>query len=83
MACFLGEELLGRANEAGGALLLDFVLRDQTCFLGLDDLLSRPGTRLRGPVATVSERSKSVGRTTHFRGAAAGLDFLTAPCAIS
>ena len=61
MASFLGEELLGRTNEAGGALLLDLVLRDQACFLGLDDLLSRPGTRLRGPVSTVSEQAGLLG----------------------
>jgi hypothetical protein len=69
MASFLGEEFLGRANEAGGALLLDLVLRDQARFLGLDDLLTRPGTRLRRPVSTVSERSRSVGRTGRTSGA--------------
>ena len=54
MASFLGEELFGRGDEAGGALLFDLVLLDQTGFLGLDDLLSRPGTRLGGPVQVVS-----------------------------
>lgn len=69
MASFLGEELFGGADEAGSALLLDLVLRDQARFLGLDDLLSRPGTRLRRPVSAVSEGSRSVGRAKHTCGA--------------
>lgn len=50
MASLLGKELFGRSNEAGGALLFDLVLRNQARFLGLDDLLSRPGAGLRRPV---------------------------------
>lgn len=46
MASLLGQELLGLANEAGGALLLDLVLLDETGFLRLDDLLARPGASL-------------------------------------
>ena len=40
VACLLGEELLGRPDEASGAPLLDLVLRDQACLLGLDDLVA-------------------------------------------
>jgi hypothetical protein len=69
MASFLGEELLGCANEAGGALLLDLVLLDQACFLGLDDLLSRPGAALRRPASMVSERSRCVRQAGQTSGA--------------
>lgn len=58
VAGFLCEELFGRADEAGGALLLDLVLLDQARFLGLDNLLSRPGTGLRRSASVVSMEIK-------------------------
>ena len=79
VACLLGEELLGRPDEASGAPLLDLVLRDQVCLLGLDDLLSWPGAGLRGPANTFSGAFAETGGVTNFLGAAVGLDFLTAP----
>lgn len=79
VTCLLGEELLRGAHEASGALLLDLVLLDQGRLLGLDDLLSRPGTSLRGPAETFSAAGAVEGGVTYFLGAAAGLDFLTAP----
>ena len=79
VACLLGEELLSRPDEASGALFLDLVLRDQACLLGLDDLLSGPGAGLRGPASAFSGAVAETGGVTNFLGAAAGLDFLTAP----
>ena len=46
MTSLLGEEFLGRANESGGALLLDLLLLNELRLLGLDDLCARPGTGL-------------------------------------
>jgi hypothetical protein len=79
VACLLSKELLGRPDEASGAPLLDLVLRDQVCLLGLDDLLSGPGAGLRGPASTFSGVVAETGGVTNFLGAAVGLDFLTAP----
>lgn len=82
MASFLGEELFGGANQTSGALLLDLILLDQAGFLRLDNLLSGSGAGLRGPATTFSKAAYWRGYLTNFLGATAGLDFLSAPCAI-
>lgn len=54
MARLLCEKFLCLANEAGSALLLDFVLRNKTGFLGLDDLGARSRTGFGGSACLVS-----------------------------
>ena len=76
VACLLSKELLSRPHEASGAPLLDLVLRDQACLLGLDDLLSGPGAGLRGPASTFSGAVAETGGVNKLPGRRSGLGLL-------
>jgi hypothetical protein len=56
MSCLLGKELFGRADEAGGALLLDLVLLDQRGLLGLDNAGAGLGASSRRPLDMLAKR---------------------------
>jgi hypothetical protein len=59
MSCLLRKELFGRANEAGGALLLDLVLLDQGSLLGLDNAGTGLGASSRGPLDMLAKRREA------------------------
>lgn len=50
MPCLLAQHLLGLADQPGGGLVSDLILRDEVRFLGLDDSVAALG----------SGRSKSI-----------------------
>ena len=56
MSGLLGKKLFGRANEAGGAFLLDLVLLDQRRLLGLDNAGAGLGASSRRPLDVLAER---------------------------
>ena len=76
MTSFLGEELFGRANEAGGALLLYFLLLNELRLLGLNDLRARPGTSLRGPAKVSVMLCDAKGSTDRLSRRRSGLRLL-------